>query len=154
MIWKTYLLISIHSTSNWKLWTLTIDTHLNHSLPSNLDIREAILQLLGVIRNGNTKFEQHSFKDKKLSEDILDRIEKLGGQRGTERKIDNISTFLLRYIVYQIFLLNYPYNASYNVYRVYQQVSDLGWVDFDFAQYAERAEQLGKMSGTSKSKST
>ena len=66
-------------------------------LHSNLDIREAILQLLGVIRNGNTKFEQHSFKDKKLSEDILDRIDKLGGQRGTERKIDNISTFLLRY---------------------------------------------------------
>lgn len=64
---------------------------------SNLDIREAILQLLSVIRNGNSKFEQHSFKDRKLSEDILDRIDKLGGQRGTERKIDNISTFLLRW---------------------------------------------------------
>ena len=53
--------------------------------------------MLSVIRNGNSKFEQHSFKDRKLSEDILDRIDKLGGQRGTERKIDNISTFLLRW---------------------------------------------------------
>ena len=54
------------------------------------------------------------------------------------------------------------------LYRVSQEVSDLGWIDLDFGcsaicpilpglmreREAERAEQLGKMSGTSKSKST
>ena len=56
-----------------------------------------------------------------------------------------------------------------HMYRVSHQVSDLGWVDFDFGysivsrillalgadgKLAELAEQLGKMSGTFKSKST
>jgi len=61
---------------------------------TNLDIRDAILQLLNVIRDGNKKAEQHEFKRKKSGNAILEEVKK--GNGGIEKKIDNISTFLLR----------------------------------------------------------
>jgi len=61
---------------------------------TNLDIRDAILQLLNVIRDGNKKAEQHEFKRQKSGNAILDEVKK--GNGGIEKKIDNISTFLLR----------------------------------------------------------
>ena len=63
---------------------------------TNLDIRDAILQLLNVIRSGNNKMEKHSFSDKKMSERILQKLESSSASSATDKKIDNISTFLLR----------------------------------------------------------
>jgi len=63
---------------------------------TNLDIRDAILQLLNVIRDGNKKAEQHDFRQKKVTKDILDSVKSMTGSGGIEKKIDNISTFLLR----------------------------------------------------------
>lgn len=63
---------------------------------TNLDIRDAILQLLNVIRDGNKKAEQHDFRQKKVTKDIFDSVKSMTGSGGIEKKIDNISTFLLR----------------------------------------------------------
>lgn len=63
---------------------------------TNLDIRDAILQLLNVIRDGNRKAEQHDFRQTKSNKAILDSLTSMTGTGGVEKKIDNISTFLLR----------------------------------------------------------
>merc|ERR1719228_275451 len=63
---------------------------------TNLDIRDAIFQLLKVIRDGNKKADLHDFRQKKASKDILDSLKSITGSGGIEKKIDNISTFLLR----------------------------------------------------------
>ena len=83
----------------------------------NLDIRDAILQLLNVIRDGNKKLAKHDESDLKMGEKVklheielsffqniwlflfLQILKSLNAQSGTgsfEKKIDNISTFLLR----------------------------------------------------------
>jgi len=63
---------------------------------TNLDIRAAILQLVNVIRDGSKKTDKANF-------DILNKIEAMDanmnamkGSSGVDKKIDNISTFLLR----------------------------------------------------------
>jgi len=63
---------------------------------TNLDIRAAIYQLVNVIRDGNKKSEKAIFdQDQKLNE-IKGQIKGMSGSGGVGRKIDNISTFLLR----------------------------------------------------------
>merc|ERR1712223_1785140 len=56
---------------------------------SNLDIRDALLQMLKVMRDNNKKIQSNQFEIKKS-------LNEAGGSGGVERKIDNISTFLLR----------------------------------------------------------
>ena len=81
--------------------------HLNHEdlecicHPRHLDIRDAILQLLKVIRDSSKKSERQDKLASDTLSKILQKVSKLerngpGGQ-ATVRKIDNISTFLLRY---------------------------------------------------------
>jgi len=57
----------------------------------NLDIRDALLQMLKVMRDNNKKIQSNQF-------DIQKSLNSLGsgGSGGIEKKIDNISTFLLR----------------------------------------------------------
>ena len=65
----------------------------------NLDIRDAILQLLNVIRDGNKKMTKFAEDDVDMGERILKSLNSQGGGGGSgsfEKKIDNISTFLLR----------------------------------------------------------
>lgn len=77
---------------------------------SNLDIRDAILQMLNVIRDGNKKGEKDAKKNRDIAEEIMDKVGKLesspgggggggGSSAAAEKKIDNISTFLLRYVM-------------------------------------------------------
>eukprot|EP00088_Acartia_fossae_P018235 TRINITY_DN20512_c0_g1_i1.p1 TRINITY_DN20512_c0_g1~~TRINITY_DN20512_c0_g1_i1.p1 ORF type:complete len:442 (-),score=152.69 TRINITY_DN20512_c0_g1_i1:1587-2912(-) len=62
---------------------------------TNLDIRAAILQLVNVIRDGSKKTDKANFE-------IINKIDKIEstiksqGSSGVDKKIDNISTFLLR----------------------------------------------------------
>jgi len=66
---------------------------------TNLDIRDAILQLLNVIRDGNKKMTKFAEDDVEMGERILKSLNSQGGGGGSgsfEKKIDNISTFLLR----------------------------------------------------------
>merc|ERR1719499_716477 len=56
---------------------------------SNLDIRDALLQMLKVMRDNNKKIQSNQF-------DITDTVKGMTGSSGVEKKIDNISTFLLR----------------------------------------------------------
>ena len=64
----------------------------------NLDIRDAILQLLNVIRDGNKKMTKFAEDDVDMGERILKSLNSQGGggSGSFEKKIDNISTFLLR----------------------------------------------------------
>ena len=71
-------------------------------LPSNLDIREAILQLLQVIKRNGDRMDKNAKANREVAQDILSKVNKAGtgsggGQKSsTDKKIDNISTFLLR----------------------------------------------------------
>jgi len=56
---------------------------------SNLDIRDALLQMLKVMRDNNKKIQSNQFE-------IKQSLQNVGGSGGVEKKIDNISTFLLR----------------------------------------------------------
>merc|ERR1712223_140716 len=56
---------------------------------SNLDIRDALLQMLKVMRDNNKKIQSNQFE-------IKQSLQNVGGSSGVEKKIDNISTFLLR----------------------------------------------------------
>merc|ERR1719499_2255228 len=56
---------------------------------SNLDIRDALLQMLKVMRDNNKKIQSNQFE-------IKQSLQNVGGTGGVEKKIDNISTFLLR----------------------------------------------------------
>ena len=60
----------------------------------NLDIRAAILQLVNVIRDGNKKVEQTNFEQNKKLEEMMEMLKSMSGS--VDKKIDNISTFLLR----------------------------------------------------------
>merc|ERR1719270_934097 len=67
---------------------------------THLDIRDAILQLLKVIRDSSKKSERQDKLASDTLSKILQKVSKMerngpGGQ-ATVRKIDNISTFLLR----------------------------------------------------------
>lgn len=95
----------------------------------NLDIRDAILQLLKVVRDGNKRVERHEIRGREISEQILERVNEggsgstgtssSGSSLGTDQKIDNISNFLLRSDIHQtgnkkvsIFLLLCRMNAK------------------------------------------
>ena len=75
----------------------------------HLDIRDAILKLLKVIRDSAKKVDRHDKSTEDMLEKILQKVSRIeregpGGQ-ATARKIDNISTFLLRFI-FITFVLN------------------------------------------------
>jgi len=63
---------------------------------TNLDIRAAILQLVNVIRDGSKKSEADNFRINKKLDKIQDKLNSMTGAGGVDKKIDNISTFLLR----------------------------------------------------------
>merc|ERR1711942_299951 len=62
---------------------------------TNLDIRDALLQMLKTMRDNNKRVQKDSFQQKKI-EDITETLKSMTGSSGVEKKIDNISTFLLR----------------------------------------------------------
>ena len=66
----------------------------------NLDIRDAILQLLNVIRDGSKSVDRHDRTSKDTGAKVLQALEEMGRNaingKSFEKKIDNISTFLLR----------------------------------------------------------
>lgn len=71
---------------------------------TNLDIRDAILQLLNVIRDNNKRTEKKSESQQELISEILDKVKADSGSNsgssgidiGVDQKIDNISRFLLK----------------------------------------------------------
>ena len=69
----------------------------------NLDIRDAILQLLNVIRDGSKTVDRHDRSTKEATTKIIKTLEEMGSggasSKSFEKKIDNISTFLLRFCI-------------------------------------------------------
>jgi len=67
---------------------------------TNLDIRDAILQLLNVIRDGSKAVDRHDRTSKDTTTKMLKALEEMARNgingKSFEKKIDNISTFLLR----------------------------------------------------------
>jgi len=63
---------------------------------TNLDIRDALLQMLKVMRDNNKKAQQESFEIKQQVNEVVKGLKTITGSGGVEKKIDNISTFLLR----------------------------------------------------------
>ena len=83
----------------------------------NLDIRDAILQLLNVIRDGSKAVDRHDRTSKDAYAKILKALQDLGRNslngKSFEKKIDNISTFLLRSFYYDLSLLFSLHKSSY-----------------------------------------
>jgi len=63
---------------------------------SNMDIRDAIFALVNVIQKSSKKVDTHDAKATEMAEKILQAVTSQGGTGSFEKKIDNISTFLLR----------------------------------------------------------
>merc|ERR1719210_1204208 len=63
---------------------------------TNLDIRDALLQMLKVMRDNNKKIQNNQFKIEQGIKDVSGNVKSMTGSGGVEKKIDNISTFLLR----------------------------------------------------------
>jgi len=63
---------------------------------TNLDIRDALLQMLKVMRDNNKKIQSNQFKIEQGIKDVSGNVKSMTGSGGVEKKIDNISTFLLR----------------------------------------------------------
>merc|ERR1711935_517438 len=63
---------------------------------TNLDIRDALLQMLKTMRDNNKRVQKDSFQQKKKLDDVTESIKSMSGSTGVEKKIDNISTYLLR----------------------------------------------------------
>eukprot|EP00090_Calanus_glacialis_P033365 TRINITY_DN553_c0_g1_i1.p1 TRINITY_DN553_c0_g1~~TRINITY_DN553_c0_g1_i1.p1 ORF type:complete len:433 (+),score=152.29 TRINITY_DN553_c0_g1_i1:41-1339(+) len=63
---------------------------------TNLDIRDALLQMLKTMRDNNKRVQKDSFQQKKKLDDVTETLNSMTGSSGVEKKIDNISTFLLR----------------------------------------------------------
>eukprot|EP00096_Caligus_rogercresseyi_P003799 TRINITY_DN1744_c0_g1_i1.p1 TRINITY_DN1744_c0_g1~~TRINITY_DN1744_c0_g1_i1.p1 ORF type:complete len:463 (+),score=111.78 TRINITY_DN1744_c0_g1_i1:125-1513(+) len=61
---------------------------------SNMDIREAIMQLITVIQAGNERFEKFEFTQNKFNKKLLGKVD--GIAVSLENKISHMSTFLLR----------------------------------------------------------
>ncbi len=68
-----------------------------------MDIRDAILELLKVVRDGNRKLTKEEERTREVNQDILEKLEDSSSSSsssssvaGMNKKIDNISTFLLR----------------------------------------------------------
>ena len=54
------------------------------------------MQLVNVIRDGNKKAEKADFDQNQQISEILELLKSMTGSSGVDKKIDNISTFLLR----------------------------------------------------------
>merc|ERR1711983_209933 len=65
---------------------------------TNLDIRDALLQMLKTMRDNNKRVQKDNFQQKKKLDDVTETLKSMTGSSGVEEKIDNISTFLLRMI--------------------------------------------------------
>ena len=77
--------------------SFTMQTNPNKvSVSRNLDIRDALLQMLKVMRDNNKKIQSNQFKIEQGIKDVSGNVRSLTGSGGVEKKIDNISTFLLR----------------------------------------------------------
>merc|ERR1711983_719576 len=63
---------------------------------TNLDIRDALLQMLKTMRDNNKRVQKDNFQQKKKLDDVTETLKSMTGSSGVEKKIDNISTFLLR----------------------------------------------------------
>jgi len=63
---------------------------------TNLDIRDALLQMLKTMRDNNKKIQKSNFEQHDKLDGIKTKLETMTGSGGLEKKIDNISTFLLR----------------------------------------------------------
>jgi hypothetical protein len=63
---------------------------------TNLDIRDALLQMLKTMRDNNKRVQKDNFQQKKKLDDVTETLKSMTGSIGVEKKIDNISTFLLR----------------------------------------------------------
>ena len=61
-----------------------------------MDIRDALLQMLKVMRDNNKKNQQDNFEIKQQVNEVAKNLKSITGSGGIEKKIDNISTFLLR----------------------------------------------------------
>jgi len=61
-----------------------------------LDIRDALLQMLKVMRDNNKKSVQDNKEIKQQVNEVAKGLKSMGRGGGVEKKIDNISTFLLR----------------------------------------------------------
>ena len=74
-----------------------------------MDIRDAILQLLNVIRDGSKAVDRHDRTSKDTTTKMLKALEEMARNgingKSFEKKIDNISTFLLRFLLYYPFVL-------------------------------------------------
>jgi hypothetical protein len=51
---------------------------------------------VNVIRDGNKKVEQTNFEQNKKLDEVMEILKSMTGSGGVDKKIDNISTFLLR----------------------------------------------------------
>ena len=76
--------------------------HITYFSYRNLDIRDAILQLLNVIRDGSKAVDRHDRASKDTTTKMLKALEEMARNgingKSFEKKIDNISTFLLRFL--------------------------------------------------------
>ncbi len=80
-----------------------------------MDIRDAILQLLNVIREGNKKLIQHDKSEGEISNQVLKKLNTISSTEAVEKKIDNISTFLLRLVILQRFGYITTFWLYYNI---------------------------------------
>jgi len=63
---------------------------------TNLDIRDALLQMLKSMRDQNKKVNRANVLQNQRLEELKGKVDGLSGSGSLEKKIDNISTFLLR----------------------------------------------------------
>merc|ERR1712106_1109023 len=63
---------------------------------TNLDIRDALLQMLKTMRDNYKKIQRSNFQQHDKLDKISAKLDTMTGSSGMEKKIDNISTFLLR----------------------------------------------------------
>ena len=101
---KILILIKLH------LYIRQYDhNHITYFSYRNLDIRDAILQLLNVIRDGSKAVDRHDRTSKDTTTKMLKALEEMARNgingKSFEKKIDNISTFLLRFLLYYPFVL-------------------------------------------------
>jgi len=63
---------------------------------TNLDIRDALLQMLKAMRDQNKKVARADQEHARKLDGLTTKMAAMGGSQSVEKKIDNISTFLLR----------------------------------------------------------
>jgi len=63
---------------------------------TNLDIRDALLQMLKSMRDQNKRVNRANVEHTRKLDALLEKVGAMSGSSSVEKKIDNISTFLLR----------------------------------------------------------